>query len=106
MIIKLTQDQIDEMMADEYLEVDAGDYRLYMELQSREPWYFEIIKRENGKTVTGFAFDKTELQKMDPLRPYNRFNSDNPCCTSCGTEMIYKFEYCPRCGQRQDWSKE
>lgn len=50
------------------------------------------------------------LEKQIPKKPKNQFEIDlglGNCGTcQCGSEVNYQFEFCPMCGQAQDWSEE
>ena len=99
----------DDFLDDKWIDIVIGEnHRLYVELDCEDnPFYFEIIHSQNGKTLQGFAFDRTELEKLKPkrLRDPSYFSND-PLCPSCGTYMIYNFEYCPKCGQKIDYSEK
>lgn len=107
--IDLTDGQVIEFVDDGYLEIVAGDYRIYMELDSREKriWYFELVKSNNGRTEQAYAHDVGELELLLPKRPRDpSYYHNDPLCPHCGTYLIYHFEHCPKCGQKIDWSEE
>ena len=107
--INITDGQLTEFLDDEYLEITAGDYRIYLELDHREKRiaYFELIKRKNGKTEQGYAHDVGELELLVPKRTRDpSYYSNDPLCPNCGTYLIYHFEHCPKCGQKIDWSEK
>ena len=109
MDIKLTQEEIENFLNDEYINIDLGDYRIYMEIthEGKNIWYFELIKSENGKTLQGYAHDVKQLDLLKPKRPNDpSWYRNDPLCPNCGTYMIYKFEHCPKCGQKLDWSEK
>lgn len=107
MDINLTKEQIDEFMSDGWINIKLGDYRIYMELNKEDIWYFELIKSENGKTLQGYAHDINQLELLTPKRPDDpSYYRNDPLCPNCQTYMIYQYEHCPRCGQKLDWSKE
>lgn len=108
MEIKATEEQAKELLEDCYADITLGNYRVYLELnKDGSLWYAELIKSKNGKTEQGYAFDTEELGKMIPKRPRDpSYYHNDPLCPTCGTYMIYKFEHCPKCGQKIDWSEK
>ena len=108
MDINLTQKQAEEFLNDEYININLGDYRIYMELtREKDIWYFEFVKSKNGKTIQGYAHDVSQLELLNPKRLNDpSWYRNDPLCPNCGTYMIYKFEHCPRCGQKLDWSEK
>ena len=110
MDINLTQEQIKEFLEKGYINVYMGDYRFYMELSDSSTnniWYFELVKSKNGKTIQAYTHDISELELLKPKRPTNpSWYHNDPLCPNCQTYMIYKFEHCPRCGQKLDWSEK
>lgn len=108
MDINLTQEQIEDFLNDEYININLGNYRIYMELtREKNIWYFELIKSENGKTLQGYVHDVEQLNLLKPKRPNDpSWYRNDPLCPNCGTYMIYKFEHCPKCGQKLDWSEK
>lgn len=108
MDINLTPEQINDFLEDTYVNINLGDYRIYLELTGKEKdiWYFELVKSKNGKTIQGYAHDISELKLLEPKRPEDpSWHHNDPLCPNCRTYMIYKFEHCPRCGQKLDWSE-
>ena len=108
MDIKLSEEQAAEFLENEYISLKCGNYRIYLELdRDKRPWYFEIVQSKNGKTIVGYAHDVTELKKLEAKRPTDpSYYHNDPLCPNCGTYMIYHFDYCPRCGQKLDWSED
>lgn len=109
MDINLTREQIDDFLKDEYIDINLGDYKIYMEINHKEKdiQYFELIKSKNGKTIQGYAYDINKLELLESKRPEDpSWYRNDPLCPNCHTYMIYKFEHCPRCGQKLDWSKK
>lgn len=109
MDINLTREQINDFLKDEYININLGDYRIYMEIshEKKDIWYFELIKSKNGKTIQGYAHDISELELLESKRPEDpSWYHNDPLCPNCQTYMIYKFEHCPRCGQKLDWSEK
>lgn len=50
MDINLTQEQIEDFLNDEYININLGNYRIYMELtREKNIWYFELVKSEKEK---------------------------------------------------------
>lgn len=109
MDINLTREQINDFLKDEYININLGDYRIYMEINHKEKniWYFELVKSKNGKAVQGYAYDISELGLLESKRSEDpSWHHNDPLCPNCQTYMIYKFEHCPRCGQKLDWSEK
>lgn len=110
MEINLSDSQSTEILEDEWITVEfskgAAKYRLYLELdEDKNPFYFEIVRLENGKTIKGYAFNTEDLDKLIAAKPDDpSYYHNDPLCPTCRTYMIYKFEHCPRCGQKLDWS--
>ena len=108
MDIKLSESEVTEFLEDKWVNITIGDYRVYVELDSDDClWYVELVKSKSGKTEQGYTFDVTDLDKLEPQRPNDpSWYHNDPLCPKCGTYMIYKFEFCPRCGQKLDWSEK
>ncbi len=110
MEIRLTEEQIEQFLENEYIRIVIGDdYRIYVELDSDGDliWYFELVKSKNGKTVQIYKHDVGELELLTPKRPHDpSWYHNDPLCPHCQTYMIYNFDHCPKCGQKLDWSEE
>lgn len=113
MTIKLTSEQMDEFLKDEYITINIGEtgeenYRLYLELnKDKSVWYIELIKTKHGRIEQGYAFDTSDFELLKPKRPHDpSYYHNDPLCPNCGTYMIYHFEHCPKCGQKLDWSEK
>lgn len=108
MDINLTQEQIEDFLNDEYININLVNYRIYMELtREKNIWYFELVKSEKGKTIQGYCHDVSQLELLNLKRLNDpSWHHNDPLCPNCGTYMIYKFEHCPKCGQKLDWSEK
>lgn len=109
MKIKLTPEQKAEFIKDKYIDIQLGDnYRFYLELdRNNDLFYFDVIESNKSKTVDEYAYRFDELNKLKPTRPYDpSYYHNDPLCPNCQTYMIYKFEHCPKCGQKLDWSEK
>lgn len=42
-------------------------------------------------------------QRNKPEKPIRVSNNRTDGCVRCGTEFYEKYNYCPGCGQKQDW---
>ena len=111
MQIDLTDSQATEIIEDEWLTIefknkDDKKYRIYLELdRGKIPFYFEFVHSKNEKTIKGYSFDTEDLDKLIAAKPDDpSYYHNEPLCPTCRTYMIYKFEHCPRCGQKLDWS--
>lgn len=106
----LTDSQTAEVLEDEWISFEFSEkgstYKLYLEVdRDKEPSYFEIIHSRNEKTIKGYAFATKDLDKLIAAKPDDpSYYHNEPLCPTCRTYMIYKFEHCPRCGQKLDWS--
>ena len=57
MDINLTREQLSDFMTDGWINIEFGNYRMYMEIDSdNKPSYFEIVHSNNGKTLEGYAY--------------------------------------------------
>lgn len=108
MRIALTPEQEKEFLDDGWIEVTGGNNRIYAEYSPDGYFeYGEIVYSKNCKTIKGYAFDSYKLDKMEPRRVIrSSYYHFEPQCPNCATMMIYKFECCPKCGQKLDWSEE
>lgn len=108
MRVELTKEQAEELVEDGSADIVIGDYGIYLELNmDGSLWYMELFKKKNGKTEQRYAFDTEMLEKLMPKRPSDpSFYHNDPLCPNCGAYMIYKFEHCPKCGQKLDWSEK
>ena len=108
MEIKLTKEQYQEMLDDKYISVIADDHKIYADLDWDDNFnYIELLHSKNGKRLKEYAFDNTELNKLIPKRVYRScYYHYEAQCPQCSTMMIYRFDYCPKCGQKLDWSEE
>ena len=118
MKIKLTGDQINEILNDSYLDItsDCG-FGIYLEVGTdpsatgKPPIddhamlgfkYGEISQNRRH----AYVFNREDLELLKPKRPADpSWYHNDPLCPNCQTYMIYKFEHCPRCGQKLDWSE-
>ena len=106
MELKLTPEQEKEFLEDKYINIVGTEHRIYAELDRDDYfWYFELINSKNGRTQKAFAHDVSEMELLNAHRPYIGLNHE-PKCPNCSTEMIYQFQFCPKCGQKLDWSEE
>lgn len=104
MKIKLTGDQINEILNDSYLEItsDCG-FGIYLEVGTLLGLKYGEISQNRR---CAYVFNKEDLELMKPKRPTDpSWYHNDPLCPNCQTYMIYKFEHCPRCGQKLDWSE-
>ena len=108
MDINLTQEQANKFMKDKYININIGDYKIYLELTSDNYlYYFELAKTKNGKIGQIYTYNICELELLKPKRTNDpSWHHNDPLCPNCGTYMIYKFEHCPKCGQKLDWSEK
>ena len=103
MRIQLTPEQAAEFAKDGWLSVDTPDNQgfIYVEI-SDGPDYFEL-----GKGKDKVCISSDDILRLKPRRTRDpSFYQNDPLCPSCGTYMIYNFNYCPKCGQKIDYSEE
>ena len=109
MKIELTNEQVSQFLEDNHISIKMGDYEFYFETSDYDnmPFYLELTYKKNGKTLRSYAHDIAELELLKPKRPHDpSYWHNDPLCPTCGTYMIYKFEHCPKCGQKIDWSEK
>ena len=109
MDISLTKEQIDETLEDGWIGIkkQAGPW-IYCEFDRNGGFEYAEYYKPGVKRAEGcFSFNHSDLERLKPKRPNDpSYYSNEPLCPNCRTYMIYKFEYCPRCGQKLDWSVE
>lgn len=110
MKIKLTKDQIDQILNDSYLDIsyedsDGDNLGVYCEFSPElNLEYIEINGRFGKQKLAKYAFTSEELELLKPKKPYDpSWYHKEPLCPNCQTNLIYHFENCPKCGQRMDW---
>lgn len=98
MEINLTNEKLKEFKKDSWLEIRCNDdLYIYIELNMDNNFYSEIKYNKSH-----YAFDNEDLEKLDD-KDILRWGNGEPRCPSCGTSMIYNFDYCPKCGQKLKW---
>ena len=105
---KFSSDDVGKFIADGWLSFQLGNYMLCVELDiSGDINYCELINRgSDGKIKQEYVLDRTCLEKTLPKRTEDpSWYHNDPLCPNCRTYMIYKFEHCPKCGQKLDWSE-
>lgn len=107
MKFQFTKDQIETFLADEWIDADLGDYDFYIELDSdMNISYFEMTHKSDGKTKQGYAFSSSDLDRLYEKKPEDpSWYRNEPRCPRCGAYLLYKYEFCPKCGQKLDWSE-
>lgn len=110
MKIELTKEQIEQFKEDRFVSCEWGKNRFYVEVDNEGNFiYAEVSSKFDEKEDMkrkSLWLDHTMLQKMHARKPYDSsYYHDQPLCPNCQTYMIYKFEYCPKCGQKLDWSE-
>ena len=110
MKIKLTKEQMYQLLNDQYIDVSYEDndmlFMMYQEIdRDLGLEYIEVSSKMDGQRRQGYAFKSEDLQRLIPKKPYDpSYYHNYPLCPKCQTYMIYKFENCPKCGQHLDWS--
>lgn len=66
------------------------------ELVDIEPEYRELKDKKTPKKPIGYNYE----------HDYTYFSYVRHHCPSCENKVEVKNTYCPRCGQRLDWSEE
>lgn len=95
MEINLTDKEMNEFKQDGFLEIRYDkDFYIYLE---DNDLYCELNYQKKK-----YAFDSDDLEKLDE-KDILRWSNGEPRCPSCGTSMIYNFDYCPKCGQKLNW---
>lgn len=118
MKIKLTDEQIMEVIKTGSISISAEDeslkgFHIYLEFGSELGFeYGEICAPDYSTDAKDkkYIFDSESLSLAKPespetlYHPYN-WNKEYVACPKCNTPMIYKYDYCPKCGKSIDWSK-
>ena len=106
MKIKLTKEQMDKILEDRYLEIcseddDTKGFDIYLEFGTELGFIYGEVSKDSR---TGYCFTVEDLERLKEKKPSDpHYYSSDPLCPNCSTYMIYKFECCPKCGQRLDW---
>ena len=109
MKLEITKEQFEEIKRDGFLHLMTEDYGfgIYTEYDTElQCMYGELWRTKNNKREAQW-FDRDIMQKALPQRCHDpSYFHNDPLCPRCYTYMIYKFDYCPKCGQKLDWSEE
>lgn len=109
MKITLNEEQLEQLAEEQYLDIQLNNgSSLYFEFNKDLTFsYCEIINPKSTNRRKTYSFGTEELAKMDETIPYYPFsNIHNPQCPQCMTPLIYKFDYCPKCGQKIVYEKD
>lgn len=111
MRIDLTKEQIEQLKEDGFIDLSWGKNTFYIETDRTGVFnYFEISSMfsDEGTEHRGcIGVFMSELHKLKPRKPYDpSWHSNEPLCPNCQANMLYKFEHCPKCGQKLDWSEK
>lgn len=114
MTIKLTNEQIQEVIKTGFISISAEDeslkgFNIYLEFGTELGFeYGEICAPDCSTDAKDnnyiFNSESLSLSKQEP--PYHHRLYDYVTCPKCFIPMIYKYDYCPKCGKSIDWSKE
>lgn len=116
MKIILTDEQYEQLMSDANERHGVKTWWLSV---SHEPSELELYvegRIEGGKTVIEyvdanrgehrFYGDEDIRDRFLKFGKRKELNDKNNECPNCCTPMIYRFNYCPNCGQVLEWEKE
>lgn len=107
MKIELTDEQMNKLRMDEWIEVSHKNsgFKIYAEVNKDGGFeYGEYFQPKQN--AYNFAFDRDDIERLKPRKPNTgSWYHKDPLCPYCQTSLIYKFEYCPRCGQKIDYSE-
>lgn len=110
MEIKLTNEQCEQIFKDGWINITVGNnHWIYIEFDDcSDFWYFELVRTDNtGKHKKYYAYDTNDLDRLRAKRLCDpSYYHNDSLCPNCGTYMIYRFEHCPKCGQKLDWSEK
>jgi len=116
MTIKLTDEQIQEVIKTGFISISAEDeslkgFNIYLEFGLELGFeYGEICAPECSTDAEDkkYIFNSESLSLSKPEPPYRPWQSwsEYIACPKCFIPMIYKYDYCPKCGKSIDWSKE
>lgn len=114
MKIKLTDEQIQEVIKTGNIAISAEDeslkgFYIYLEFGSELGFeYGEICAPEcsTDSKDKKYIFDSESLSLSEQEPPHKNGWEGYVACPKCFIPMIYKYDYCPKCGKSIDWSKE
>lgn len=88
-------EQMTEQEAIDAIKIDG------LEITGNLSWFINFLK---GLVVAEEALKKRIPMKMEnQYKLYNIF--DEGICPSCGVVIRHKYPFCPKCGQKIEWSK-
>lgn len=104
MTITLNDEQLAELNMDKYVTIELGSCQIYIE-RYENFYYFEWYEyNDEGERVKCVAFDTGDLAKLEHVSPVERYKEEL-VCPSCNTAVgDYKYNCCPKCGQRLKWT--
>lgn len=108
MKIKLTDEQMNQILQEEYFEIEhSSGFRIYCEVGTEGGFKYGEYYPPSRDKRGAFWLDSNDVKRKTPRRPSDpSYYRNDPLCPGCGTYMIYHFEYCPKCGQKLDWSEK
>lgn len=108
MKIELTDEQMNQIMADEFIEIRHNTgFSIYCEIGTEGGFQYGEYHPPKHDRDGSFFFDIDDIKRKTPTRLRDpSLYSNDPLCPSCGTYMIYNFEHCPKCGQKIDYSEK
>lgn len=108
MKIELTPEQNKQVKEDEVLEIKGENgLSIYFEFKRNRFDYCELdmgADDDKGTKKNTVVFDREDLSKIIKREPYNGYGNSVQC-PKCGLALIYKFNFCPECGQAIKWDK-
>lgn len=109
MKIELTDEQMNKLLKDQWIEVNhegSGlDFKIYVEVDKECAFDYGEYYQPKTQRPDNFSLDRDDIERLKPRKPNDgSWYHKDPLCPYCQTSLIYKFEFCPRCGQMIDWS--
>ena len=108
MKIKLTDEQMNQILQEECCEIEhSSGFCIYCEVGTEGGFKYGEYHPPCKDSRGAFWLDSDDVKRKTPIRPSDHnYYHNTPLCPCCGTNMIYHFKYCPKCGQMLDWSEK
>lgn len=109
MKIELTKEQYEQLKdVDGALDIVLTDgHVLYFEFYDDMGFRYAEVIQTKIPGRKSFGFDDEMIKKTRPERVRERsyYSHGDLVCPTCGASAEFKFDYCPKCGQKLDYSE-